>query len=268
MEPYPISPEKARWVKGVQTPDIYPTSLDRELWAKAVQTPDQVTEAERLIVFRQPDLTTQVANSLKVSGLTPEELKDKALTNPESMTSKECNLLIHRFNIWSPGEGLANSSIHWDYEDVMANIKARRALATPRDDAVTKAASVRSDAFAAVRRKETEASMKKWAEDLYKPSKWIQKLIGASALSGDQPGRWGFVVFQDGATTDDSSSDSWDKFVKFVDRCADSGLNDFYGSGNIAIAKEFIIADELVSENNPETLRRSLHSLPNLKFHN
>jgi hypothetical protein len=59
-----------------------------------------VTEAERLIVLRRADLTTQIANALEVSGLTPEELENKALTSPESMTFEECRLRGNGYHIW------------------------------------------------------------------------------------------------------------------------------------------------------------------------
>jgi hypothetical protein len=63
-------------------PNAFPTSLERELWAKAVQTADQLTAEERHSVLRQAGPAAQVANVFKVSGLTPEELQNRALTSP------------------------------------------------------------------------------------------------------------------------------------------------------------------------------------------
>jgi len=100
----------------------------RELWAKAVQTPDQLTAEERRSVLRQADPAAQVANVFKVSGLTPEELQNKALTSPESMTFEECRLIRNGYHIWDPSEALGNSKIHWRSEDRTAHIKAHRAL--------------------------------------------------------------------------------------------------------------------------------------------
>ncbi|OBT81186.1 hypothetical protein VE02_10128 [Pseudogymnoascus sp. 03VT05] len=236
-------------------PDIPPTPLERELWVKALQTPDQITEAERLVIFRQPDLTTQVANSLKVSGLTPEELQNKALTSPESMTSEECRLILNGYHIWNPREAIANSTIHWSREDRVAHIEARCALATSQDNAVLSAVSVRSDDFAAARRKETQASMKKYAEDMNRPCKWVRNLINPSMSWSEQTRRWGFVIFRDSAMDCDNNSDSWDRFLLVIDSCADESLRQMIGGTAIIPTKEFILADEPVSENNPEALR-------------
>jgi hypothetical protein len=243
-------------------PDIPPTPLERELWVKVLQTPDQITEAERLVILRQPDLATQVANSLKVSGLTLEELQNKALTSPESMTSEECRLVLDRYHIWSPQEATANSILRWGHEDLMAHIKARHAIATSRDNAVLLAASVRSNVFAAAKRKEIQASMKKYAEDMNRPCKWVRNLINPLMSWSEQTRRWGFVIFRDSAMDCDSNSDSWDRFLSVMDSCVDESLRQMVGGTAIIPTKEFILADEPVSENNPEILRRFVHFVP------
>jgi hypothetical protein len=65
---------------------------DRNLWHKATETPIQITEEERLCILGYVDLDTQVTNAFKVSGLTPEQLENKALTNPETLTEAEFHL--------------------------------------------------------------------------------------------------------------------------------------------------------------------------------
>ncbi|OBT80499.1 hypothetical protein VF21_00857 [Pseudogymnoascus sp. 05NY08] len=235
--------------------DVYPTPLERELWAKAVQTPDQVTEAERLVVLRQADLNTQIANALEVSGLAPEELENKALTSPESMTFEECRLMRNGYHIWDPWEATANSKIHWCHEDRTAHMKARRALVTPRDDAVSLAVSRRGNDFSAARAKETKARLESYAEDMKQPCKWVRKLIDPSVSWSDQTRRWGFVVFRDGATNSDSNNDSWVRFLTVMDSCVDEGLRLLKGGTAIIPTKEFTFLDGLVSESSPEILR-------------
>ncbi|KFX91927.1 hypothetical protein O988_07507 [Pseudogymnoascus sp. VKM F-3808] len=216
-------------------PDVPPTPLERELWVKALQTPDQITEAERLVILRQPDLITQVANSLKVSGLTPEELQNKALTSPELMTYEECRLIQNNYHIWSRQESTANSPVYWGPEDFMACTKARQAVATSRDNAVKRAASARSRTFAAIQREEIQASMKKHAEVMYQPCKWVENLINPSIPWTLQTVRWGFVIFRGDAIDWNNNGNTWDRFLHYTN--------------------EFILADKNVSENNPEILR-------------
>lgn len=238
----------------------HPTPQERELWVKALQTPDQVTEAERLVILRQPDATTQAANSLKVSGLTLEELQNKALTSPESMTPKECRLILDRYHIWSPQEATANSILRWGHEDITAHLKARHSIATSRDNDVLLAASVRSEVFAAAKRKEIQASMKKYAEDMNRPCKWVRNLIDPSMPWSEQTGRWGFVIFWDSAIDCDSSS--WDRFLSVMDSCVDESLRQLVGGTAIIPTKEFTLADDPVSENSPEIIRRFVQFVP------
>lgn len=243
-------------------PDNRPTPLKRELWDKALQTPDQITEAERLVILRQPDLTTQVANSLKVSGLTPEELQNKALTSPETMTYEECNLILNSYHIWSPQEATSNSPLYWGHEDFTAQAKAHHAVATSRDNDVLLAASVRSEVFAAAKRKEIQTSMNRFAEDMNRPCKWVRNLINPSMSWSEQTGRWGFVIFRDSAIDCNNNSDTWDRFLSVMDSCVDESLRQMVGGAAIIPTKEFILADEHVSENNPEIIRRFVHFVP------
>jgi hypothetical protein len=59
--------------------------------------------------------------------------------------------------------------------------------------------------------------------------------------------------------TGDSNSDSWDRFLSVMDSCVDEDLRRMVGGTAITPTKEFCLADELVSENNPEILRRFVY---------
>jgi hypothetical protein len=74
-----------------------PMNWDRDLWRKATETPSQITEEERRCILGYVDRDTQVANAFKISGLMPEQLENKALTNPETLT--ECHLLQRGYHI-------------------------------------------------------------------------------------------------------------------------------------------------------------------------
>jgi hypothetical protein len=144
----------------------------------------------------------------------------------------------------------------------MAYTKARQAVATSRDNAVKRAASARSRTFAAIQREEIEASMKKHSEVMYQPCKWVENLINPSTPWTLQTVRWGFVIFRDDAIDWNNNSDTWDRFLSVMDRCADESLRQMLGGSDIIPTKEFILSDKHVSENNPQILHRFVHFIP------
>jgi hypothetical protein len=58
-----------------------PMPQDQELWVKAIANPDGLTEVEKRTLIRKADTAIQATNALKITGLTPEELENKALTS-------------------------------------------------------------------------------------------------------------------------------------------------------------------------------------------
>ena len=178
------------------------------------------------------------------------------------MTHEECRLILSSYHIWSQEEATANCPIYWGHEYNTALTKAQDAVATTRENAVLIAASIRSNAFAAAKMIETQASMKKYAEDMDRPCKWVRNLINPSMPWSKQTGRWGFVIFRDSAIDCDSDSDSWNRFLSVIDSCADESLRQMVGGIAIIPTKEIILADESVSENNPEIIRRFVHFVP------
>lgn len=111
---------------------------------------------------------------------TPDQLEEKARTQPDSLMEAECRLLTHGYHIWSPHEALANSSIDWALEDTMANLEAVSALSTPEDYALSQAVRARSDFFAEERRKASKVTMANVARNFDKPCMWVSRLIDAS----------------------------------------------------------------------------------------
>jgi hypothetical protein len=100
---------------------VMPTPKDRELWAKAIANPDQLTVQEKRTLFRKADPATQATNALKITGLTPEELENKALTSSESMTYDEACLVQDGCHIWDTAEREANRTLSWPCEDLIAH---------------------------------------------------------------------------------------------------------------------------------------------------
>jgi hypothetical protein len=92
--------------------------------AKAIANPDQLTTLEKQTLLQKADPTTQATNALKITGLTPEELENKALTSSEAMTYDEARLVQDGYHIWDTAEREANRTLSWPYEDFIAHITA------------------------------------------------------------------------------------------------------------------------------------------------
>ena len=119
---------------------------DRDLWHKATEAPSQVTEVEKRRILGCVDRDTQVASAFKVSGLTPEQLENKALTNPETLTKAQCHLLQRGYHICDHYEMMASidSKLAWASDDTMAELDAWIALHTPHIEEVMDAVSRRT----------------------------------------------------------------------------------------------------------------------------
>jgi hypothetical protein len=231
-----------------------PTEQDRELWRKATETPDQITAEERRTIFRLADPATQVANALKVSGMTPEELENKFLTNPESTTYEQCRLIQDGYHIWDHRESDANSPSRWPLADNMAQIRAVVALESPHDKAVDMAVSRRTDFFAEERRRAGEVTMAKVAEEMGKPCKWVQKLIDPPVSILQQIMSWGFVAIRDVRTR--SNDDTFDNFLKPFSAHVSSGVKWLTGGSTINQTRQIVFHHEFLNESDPEDLRR------------
>jgi hypothetical protein len=233
---------------------VLPTDHERELWRKATETPNQITAEERHIILRLADPATQVANTLKLSGMTPEELENKFLTSPESTTYEQCRLIQHGYHIWDYLESQANSLLCWPLADKMARIHAAAGLRSPHDRAVSMAVSRRTDFFAEERRRAREVTMAKVAAEMDTPCKWVRKLIDPSVSITQQTKRWGFVVLRDART--EGNDEAWEKFLKQLDAHVYSGVVWLTGGSTINQTRQTIFHDGSVNESDPEDLRR------------
>jgi hypothetical protein len=236
-----------------------PTDQDRALWRKATETPSEITDEERRTILRLVDPATQVLNALKVSGTTPDQLEEKARTQPDSLTEAECRLLTHRYHIWSPHEALANSSIDWALEDKMANLEAVSALSTPEDYALSQAVRARSDFFAEERRKASKVTMANVARNFDKPCMWVSRLIDASKGFVEPTQQWGFILLRD--TSSQCSEDRWESFLEQVNEYSyGRGLSRLVGGSIINQTKQLIVREGFVHESDREDLQRYSHS--------
>ncbi|CAG8959762.1 hypothetical protein HYFRA_00001669 [Hymenoscyphus fraxineus] len=229
-----------------------PTPHLRELWLKATQTPDQVTDDERRTILRMVDRDTQVSNALKISGLTPEELEEKLLTQPSAMTEQECNLIQNGYHIWTDEEKSAHSTFHWHIDDQMASITAFVAVQTPHIEAVIRAVSQWMTALGDERLKVTQIKMKEDLETLHQPCRWVQKLIDHSEI-------WGFVILRDRATQ--CCEEIWRTFLDKLDTAICSSMRGFMtgltGFQQVETTRRLIWREALVNANDTEELYRA-----------
>jgi hypothetical protein len=147
--------------------------------AKAIANPDQLTTLEKQTLLQKADPTTQATNALKITGLTPEELENKALTSSEAMTYDEARLVQDGYHIWDTAEREANRTLSWPYEDFIAHIAASVAVQTPDERAIMAAVSRRTSDLLAARHM---GIMEKYNEDFKSgvPCKWVRNLIDSS----------------------------------------------------------------------------------------
>jgi hypothetical protein len=82
-----------------QAAEVATTPEQRALWRKAISFPEQLTSDEKQEILNEPDVATNNANILKISGLTPEEFLDKAEQDPNSLTPAEFLLIETDFYI-------------------------------------------------------------------------------------------------------------------------------------------------------------------------
>ena len=239
---------------------VMPTDHDRELWRKATETPEEITAEERLTILRRVDPATQVANALKVSGMTPEQLEEKARTHSDTLTEAECRLLTDGYHIWSPSEYLAHSSIDWALEDQLAHQAAARALTTPEDYVLDKAVMSRSDFFAQERHKAVKVTMAKVAQNIDEPCTWVSRLIDPSKGIMGQTQRWGFVVLRD--VSSECSEEVWESFLKRLNEDAyERGLFWLTRGSTINQTKQLIVREGFVHGSDHEGLLRYILSL-------
>ena len=134
----------------------------------------------------------QVANDFKISGLTPEQLENKTLTNLETLTEAEYHLLQRGYHIWDHCEMMANidSTLARTNDGQMAHLHARAALSTPHSNEVMKAVSRRTDFFADERAKVARMTMAMVAENMDKPSAWERRLT-PSVRTLEETRQWG-----------------------------------------------------------------------------
>ena len=237
-----------------------PRDHDRELWRKATDTPGEITAEERLTILRRVDPATQVANTLKVSGMTPEQLEEKARTQSDTLTEAECCLLTHGYHIWSPSEYLAHSSIDQALEDQMAHQAAATALKTPEDYVRAEAVRVRSDFFAQERLKTSKARMANAAQNIDKPCTWVSRLIDPSKGIMGQTQHQGFVVLRDASL--ECSKEVWESCLKQLNEYAyERGLFWLIGGSTINLTQQLIVREGFVHKSDHEGLQRYAHSL-------
>jgi hypothetical protein len=229
---------------------------DRELWAKAVANPDQLTTLEKRTLLRKADPATQATNAatnaLKITGLTPEELDNKALTSGESMTYDEARLVQDGCHIWDTAEREANCTTLWPYEDWIAHITARVAVQTLDESAIMAAVSRRASDLLEARHK---GITEKYNEDFKSnvPCGWVRKLIDCSVPWSEQTRRWGYVALRDEMT--DCTHDAWERFLQVMDDHVYSGLVWMKGGSAIIPTKQLVFQDGFVAASDPEAVR-------------
>lgn len=231
-----------------------PTEHDRELWRKAIEKPGEITLEEKRAILGLVDPTTQLTNSLAVSGMTPDQLEEKARTQPETLTEKECYLIDEGYHVDGTRAHLDRSGVKWSHEDNMAREAAKDALRTPKDVELENAVTRRRNFFFRQQLKAAQDRMAKRGQNLDKPCTWISRLIDPSKPIHEQTVRWGFIVLRDESSK--CSKEEWESFLRQLNNLAyERGLFYLLGASFINGTKHLIVQEGFVDKRDRESLQ-------------
>lgn len=199
--------EAAKWQEEfkehVKTSPLFnppPTTLSSEekaLYLRIIADPASVTRADRNQVYEQPPPDEEDRLCKEKTGLTMEELKYKALFNPETLTEDECETLVHgapsrpytgkkhsfwRFHLIEDDKKLADQvdDILYTQDDIEINRRAYHQLIhTFKEVKAERRENLRQQRIAERAAKVRAAR-----------PRWVNHLIDAKLP------RWGFVIFR------------------------------------------------------------------------
>jgi len=171
------------------------TDEQRELHQRIIANPTTVTRAERNEIYRHPTPEEEDRLCQEKIGLTMSELKEKAITNSDTLTETECDLIVYgaSHERGNP-DSRANSFwfINLPPDDVKLVQKARGLLASEYENEVFKRAYKRFKDFDSVRRERIAQKKQELQQASLKAARpqWLHDVYDARLP------QWGFVIFR------------------------------------------------------------------------
>ncbi|KAL7921209.1 hypothetical protein ACQKWADRAFT_321683 [Trichoderma austrokoningii] len=251
--------EEAKWLKEfkeiVKTSPHFnppPTRLSPEekaLYLRIIADPASVTRADKNQVFERPPPDEEDRLCKEKVGITMEELRHKVLSNPDTLTEDECDIMCL-------GVAKRNKSNHKD--DRKLSDQVLDIVSTQQDIEIQRRSWDRRATFDQVRTEQRKNRRQQLIAERaaiwYAPmARWVKHMFDAN-LS-----RWGLVIFR--TAYGEGSDDKWALFQKIYDQhtskqlrcCWDKAIrllashNPLLGEIPAGIATDcFLVADQAV----------------------
>lgn len=177
------------------------------LWDKAIQTPAEVSTDEKHQLMEWPPRAEMEAKSLKLLGLSVEDLFQKAATAPSTLTHPECCLVQDNFRVIA----FLNRGDRWGWimrrPDLLSKKKqARDSILTPTELEAIRNVEANADRLRKLALDERNKKFDCYIDQPYDtPLKWIQRVID----QGDDK-TWGYVFYHHR----DMAGQGWDDFLE------------------------------------------------------
>lgn len=224
-----------------------PTDAERSAWAKAIHDPTSLTPSEKLTALGLPDPETQETTTRQVTGLSVEQLQNKALTTPESLTLSECTFIQSGYRILSPAEIADRQELYWSDSDRDAILQAQIKLRTRREWDIERLVE---DRVFKLSEERNRVVMEGYRRDMEAPCAWVRRVIGGGR-------KWGFVVLRDERT---EGGEGWEGFLREVEGWIFNGVAGLKGGDVVNSTREFLWGEGVVDESDEEGLKRYVYS--------
>ncbi|RSM11750.1 hypothetical protein CDV31_006624 [Fusarium ambrosium] len=195
----------------------------RALYERAKDDPDSLSPAEKNRVFGRIPPEDEERLCLERLGYTKDELYEKALTQSESMSMLECDMVIRGCDYdWKNTCNIATDLerlMPLSHEDRLLVLKAREAI---KGQAFRQAASKRKQ-YTSVRADEQRRLQERLriAKENQR-AEWVQDMVDR-----DLP-RWGFVVMRT-EYRDPRSDEAWEEFREYYGRIGEQIMKGWSG---------------------------------------
>jgi hypothetical protein len=237
-----------------------PTRIPDELKAlflRIAADPASATRADRNKIFGEPPPDEEDRLCKEKTGSTMEELKNKGLTNPDTLTEDECDILMH-------GTKLSGKDHFWKYhlldDERQLVDQVHEILWTDDDTDMKRNAYRRSPAFDDVREERREkkkqdraaAQAAKWRAA--RPQ-WVNHMLDAK-LS-----QWGFVIFR--TAYSEGTEQKWLYFQRAYSSNEFGQLRRSWKFATHLSAKHkpFLVCDPSLEGADPDVLRRQFKTM-------
>ncbi|PVH86865.1 hypothetical protein DL98DRAFT_640548, partial [Cadophora sp. DSE1049] len=151
----------------------------KELRERAIADPSSITDMEKLLILGWPSREDSVSNVLRATlgVLTPDQLLQKAASQPDSLKLGECWIILDRFHYHTDSSGSRErrtQALPMSRPDLSLFVRAEKAVLTPQEkEALANAHAASSCLIAGLK---DPPKWKARMEFLSKSASWVRKV--------------------------------------------------------------------------------------------